>query len=219
MELRRKEALFAGILFLLQLIPYYIGHDYILGSILYNSDYLSQVYEHKNLISIAVLLELTSAFSFIGFSVILFQYLKKVNLIIAIINIGLRFVEFGIIILSEIKLMVLVATSEQFNSTENNLVIQLIADSILAEWEWTTLIYMIIFCLNALLFYYLLYRSHLIPRFISIWGFIGALIALFAPLLLMFGWSAGGMMLYILIGFNELFLAVWLIIKGFNSVV
>ncbi len=219
MKPTKKTAQFAGILFLIQLIPYYIGHDSILGSILYAPNYLAEIYASKDQVNIAVLLELTSAFAFVGFSIILYQILKKYNQNIALAYIGLRFVEFGIIILSEIKLMVLAAIGKQFIEAEtgDSFFIQVVGDSLLAEWEWTALLYMIVFCVNALLFYYLLWNSKLVPQFISIWGFVGALIAILAPILIMFEQNTGGMIIYAPIGLNELFLAIWLIVKGFNS--
>lgn len=215
----RKNARIAGLLFLIQLIPYYFGHDYILGSILYAPDFLSEIITHKNQVNIAMLLELLSGFAFVGFSVILFQILKKYNPYTALAYVGLRFVEFGIVVFSQIKLMSLVAVSEQLAEAEGNqsLFFQTMGTVLRAEWQWAALVYMIVFCLNALLFYGLLHKSRLVPRFIAVWGFLGALVALMAPLLIMFDQPTGGMLIYAPIGFNELFLAIWLIIIGFNA--
>ncbi len=78
---------------------------------------------------------------------------------------------------------------------------------------------MIAFSIGALILNYLLYQSKLIPRFISVWGLIGAVLLLAAGLLGMFGLSPASMISIILtipIGLNEMVLAVWLIGKGFN---
>jgi hypothetical protein len=78
---------------------------------------------------------------------------------------------------------------------------------------------MIFFVLGALVFYTLLYRSELVPRFISIWGF-GALASLVAGNLaappLVGTEFQPVMILFLPIILNELFLAVWLLAKGFN---
>jgi hypothetical protein len=67
------------------------------------------------------------------------------------------------------------------------------------------------------MFYYMLYQSRLIPRFISVWGLIGALAVLATAMLDTFGISPGSLeFLGVLMLLNELFLGVWLIVKGFN---
>jgi hypothetical protein len=70
------------------------------------------------------------------------------------------------------------------------------------------------FAVGALLFYVLLYRSRLVPRWLSGWGLIGAALYLVAPIQTMFGSS-----LELLMGplaVQEMVLAVWLIAKGFS---
>ena len=75
----------------------------------------------------------------------------------------------------------------------------------------------IFFGLSALLFYYLLYQLKLVPRFISVWGLIGAVLILTWNLLLIFGVSVSiGMILALPMILNEIFLGIWLIAKGFN---
>ena len=75
----------------------------------------------------------------------------------------------------------------------------------------------IFFSLGALLFYYLLYQSKLVPRWLSVWGFVGAALVLTWNLLETFGISiSAGMILALPIISNEIFLGIWLIAKGFN---
>jgi hypothetical protein len=65
-----------------------------------------------------------------------------------------------------------------------------------------------------LLFYYLLYQSKLIPRFVSVWGFIG--VALMLALNFLEIDMSVGMVLALPIILNEIFLGIWLIVKGLN---
>lgn len=215
----KKLARIAGILFLFQLIPYYIGHEIILGSILYQEDLLNAVTQNRSQMALAIVLEIFSAFSFIAFSVILYQMLKDTSLYIARLYLGIRFVEFTIIMFSQMKLTTLLSVSKAFG-TEGEVFLstqEIIVQTGLYEWEWINLIYMLVFCINALFFYYLLFQSRLVPRFISVWGFLGAFLALCIPVLLLFGQPTPGFIIYAPIGFNELFLAIWLIIKGFDQ--
>ena len=73
-----------------------------------------------------------------------------------------------------------------------------------------------IFAVAALFFYYLLYQSKLIPRWLSVWGFIAAILLILVNLLELTGLISGSMILYLPIISNEVVLAIWLIFKGFN---
>jgi hypothetical protein len=70
----------------------------------------------------------------------------------------------------------------------------------------------IVFSLGALMFYYLFYRSRLVPRWLSVWGLVGAALYLAAPLVDMFGHGFEVLMAPLAVA--EIVLAVWLIVKG-----
>jgi len=73
------------------------------------------------------------------------------------------------------------------------------------------------FILGALFFYMLFYRTRVIPIFISVWGIVATILLLAATFLKLFGIDSQVLqMLFLPIALNELFLAVWLMVKGFN---
>jgi len=76
-----------------------------------------------------------------------------------------------------------------------------------------------IFAIAALIFYYLLYQSKLIPRWISVWGVIAAILLILVNLLEVTGIVSELMILKLPIVLNELVLAIWLMVKGFNVTV
>jgi hypothetical protein len=79
----------------------------------------------------------------------------------------------------------------------------------------------IVFCLGALMFYTLLYRSRLVPRWLSGWGLAAILPYLAAGLLVLFGildpLSLAAVTLNLPLAIQEMVLAGWLIVKGFQS--
>ena len=79
----------------------------------------------------------------------------------------------------------------------------------------------IVFCLGALIFNYLLYQTKLVPRWLSGWGLIAIVPYLAAGLLAMFGIIDASLPIYAILdlplALQEMVLAVWLIVKGFNS--
>jgi uncharacterized membrane protein len=78
-----------------------------------------------------------------------------------------------------------------------------------------------VFCLGALMFYHVLYRSGLVPRWLSGWGLLGILLYLAAALLVLFGQinpDSTQVVLELPLAVQEMVLAVWPIVKGFNCV-
>ena len=75
--------------------------------------------------------------------------------------------------------------------------------------------------INTMMYSYIFYKSKLVPRFISILGMTGATLIFTCALLVMFGVfpqiSVWGAILALPVAANEMILAVWLIVKGFNE--
>ena len=98
---------------------------------------------------------------------------------------------------------------------------QTLGTLVLAGNEALSTILIIVFSLNALMLYTVFYQSKLIPRWISIWGFIAILLHLTTAFLLMFNvvestTSPVLMVFNLLILVQEMVMAGWLIVKGFN---
>jgi hypothetical protein len=78
----------------------------------------------------------------------------------------------------------------------------------------------VVFCLGALMFYYVLYRSKLVPRWLSGWGLIAAVPYLAGGVMGMAGivnpWATIVTVIDMPLAVQEMVLAVWLIVKGFN---
>jgi Domain of unknown function (DUF4386) len=72
----------------------------------------------------------------------------------------------------------------------------------------------IVFSLGALMLYYVLYRARLIPRWISAWGIVAAVLYLAGGLIDMFGTARDILSTPMLP--QEMVMAVWLIAKGFS---
>jgi hypothetical protein len=99
--------------------------------------------------------------------------------------------------------------------------LQNIGNSIQSVIHWVDhagLIYLVVFGIGALILYSALYKSKLIPRWLSIWGLIGAVAILIASVMATFDiFLVLAMLLVIPIALQEQIMAIWLIVKGFNS--
>jgi hypothetical protein len=86
---------------------------------------------------------------------------------------------------------------------------------LLAAKHWTGVVEQFPFGLGALILYIFLYQSELIPQWLSVWGLVGALLIIAMGFLRMFGYPVVYLAIPLIL--NELVLAVWLIVIGFNS--
>jgi hypothetical protein len=75
--------------------------------------------------------------------------------------------------------------------------------------------------ISGILLYIIMIQSQLIPTWVSIWGLFGSFIAIIASTLVMTKFidvlTPTYMLLNLPIAFQEIFLAGWLIFKGFNN--
>jgi transposase len=76
---------------------------------------------------------------------------------------------------------------------------------------------MILFLIGAGCLYISFYRTRLIPRWLSVWGFIGVVLYMVSALLKFFNMDSGiGFYLEMVLAPQEMVMAAWLIVKGFN---
>jgi hypothetical protein len=224
----RKIAIIVGVLFLTAMVTSLLGGG-LLDSILSASDYLIAVSENETQLIIGVLLELINAIAVVGIGVLMFPILKQHNETIALGYLGFRIIESvfcSVIVISPLSLMALsqeylkAGASDAPPTGPMGYFQTLGAISIAERASVVGLLIPVFFSLGALLFYYLLYQSKLIPRFISVWGLIGVALILTLNLLstsnLLEVDISTGLIFALPIMTNEIFLAIWLIVKGFN---
>ena len=147
---------------------------------------------------LGMFLEAISGAAVIGISIIMFPLFKPYNK-----NLSLWYIFFRII---EGSLMFITG----FLFLSHNTQLLAIRDGI-----WVGHAY--VFIAAALVFYYLLYISKLIPRWLSVWGIIASILLLIANLLEVANIIPSLMILYLPIIINEVVLALLLIVKGFNQ--
>ena len=221
MNANRKTAIIVGVLFIIALVFDIIGRG-IYEPILNAPDFLINAFPNRIHLIIGILLEFICAPAIVLIPIVLFPILKKYNESIALGYVGFRLLEGILFIFMVINSLSQISLSQEYLNSGTGEVsyFQTIGNSILAENDWATLIYIIVFTLGALMFYYSLYKSKIIPRFISVWGFIAAVFLLTGALLGMLNLIPLPKAMIFFgspIALNEIILAVWLITKGFNS--
>ena len=190
--------------------------------ILSSPDYLDNAYPNRIIVIIGILLEFTKVPAIALIPVFLFPILRRHDEVLALGYVGFRLLEVMLYIVSLIGKLSLVNVSQGYLSTGgmDASCFQNIGSSIQSGSDWTFTMAIVAYTLGALMFYSVLYRLRLIPRFISAWGFIAAAVMLIGTLLAMFDLitadSVLGIIVMLPIPVNETVLAIWLIAKGFS---
>jgi hypothetical protein len=219
MNSNRRTAVIVGALFLLSNVTFLLGAAVFIEPTLGAPDYLTLASANRTLVVSGSLLELVNAIAYIGIAVLVFPILRHRFESMALWYVAFRTIEFVMQTLSDISALSLVKLSEEFvrAGAPASSSFQAVGTLLLTGRYWAFQMVSFALVLGALMFYYMLYQSRLIPRFISVWGLIGAFAVLSTSLLGTFGVSSGSLeSLGVLMLLNELFLGVWLIVKGFN---
>lgn len=213
-----KAVRIVGILFLVQMITAVISHSVILQPILYGQNLLVDVSANSTKVIWGMLLNLACGASVFAIAVILFPILKKHSEPMALWYVGLRLNEWVMTAIGGIFLLTIVSISSEFvqaGMPEGSYL--LLGKYLLKLRGFTQILLLLGFCLSASMFYSLLIKSRLIPLFISVWGLIGVVLLFTEILANIFGHSLGGIIIMLPMGLNEIFLGIWLIVKGFNQ--
>ena len=212
----KKTAIIVGVLFIVGTVSGVLS-VLVLGSLLEGPDYLAQVAAGETQVIIGTLLILVMGLALAMVPVMLFPIFKKHNEALALGSVVFRgALEAAIYIAQAITLLLILAIGQETvkaGATDASY-LQPFGTFLLQADHWLANMVSIVFSLGALMIYYIFYQSKLIPRWLSGWGLIGAVLYLAVPLASMFGFELGILMLPLAL--QEMVLAVWLIVKGFN---
>jgi Domain of unknown function (DUF4386) len=218
MDSHRKTAIIVGVLFITATVAYSLGVIF-LDPILGGSDYLTKASENENQVIIGALLVLIDAVAVAGIGIVIYPILKKHNETLALGYAGARIVESVLFTVNVIFILTLLTLSHEFVKAGvlDASYYQTLGTLLLSAGDWAFLFgFGLAFTLSALILNFLLYQSKLIPRWLSGWGFIGAVL-IWAYYLLQFFSNNQVEILFYPIAVQEMVFAVWLIVKGFNS--
>jgi hypothetical protein len=213
----RKNAIVTGVLYIIGTVAGILSIVFI-NPLLNSPDQLTAVSTDDSQLILGALLILVMALALAMVPVVMFPVLRRHNEVLALGYVVFRgaletFFYFAMVI-SSLFLLIL----SQVAVTDSS-ALQTVATELL-ESEMLGSLLTIVFILGALMFYTVLYQSKLVPRWLSGWGLIAALPYLAAGFLVLFGtiepMSTTDSLLQMPLGIQEMVLALWLIVKGFN---
>ncbi len=206
-----------GVFFLLGYLSYGVGFG-LVNSILNSPVGLSNIYANKTqVIFEAAILMAVFAVLNIGLAIIMVPILRPYNKTITYGYLSAAISATVMLIVGAIFILLLVPLSDEFVKAGSGDTSYFQTLSVLCKKGnfFSYQIAMAIWGLGGLMFCYLLYQSKLVPRPISVWGLIGYIIFILGTILALFGYNVD-VLLDIPGGLFEIFLSLWLIVKGFN---
>jgi len=219
----RKTAIVVGVLYIIGTVAGILSLVFT-GPILESPDYLLQVSMNPNQIVIGALFVLTMGLALAMVPVIMYPILKNHNRALAVGYVVFRgALEAIMYLVFVIGWLLLPLISQEFikaSATEASF-FQSLGDLVLGAHDQISHVLAIVFILGALMFYYMLYQSKLVPRWLSGWGLLAAIPYFVSGVIGLFTFpdsiSTILMVLVLPMAVQEMVLAVWLIVRGFNS--
>lgn len=223
MSTNRTTAVVVGVLYIIGTLTGVLS-AVLTKPLLDAPDYLVEISSNGNQVLTGALLVLIMGLALALVPIVIFPILKKHNEVLALGYVvfrgGIETVTYIALVIPFLLLVSLGQATVQTGSTDASY-FQAVGALLLKTQESAATITEIVFPLGALMFYYVLYQSKLIPQWISGWGLVAAIPYLVAGLLHLFGlvdqMSTIQSVLVLPMALQEMVMAVWLIVKGFNQ--
>ena len=205
----RARATIVGVLYIIGTASGVAGLA-IMPSFAAGADILAQINAHHAATVAGALLVLTMGFALSAIPAVFYPIGRRVSEVLSMGYVIFRgALEGTVYIISAFIWLVLVALSAEPSAAAPAATALQTAERLV----WEQLI-ALPFVIGALMFYWMLYRARLVPRWISIWGLLGAVFYFAAPVARMAGLSLDFLMYPLAL--QEMVLAVYLIAKGFS---
>jgi hypothetical protein len=214
-SLRKSRVL--GIAFLIQSVVPIVANMAFLGPLIKTDDIhqtMVNVAGNALQLQIGVFGELITAMGIIFLGVVLYQTLRKENEIMALTGMSLYILEAVLVVVSRANDLYLLDLSRSYLSSAQPENLAPLAAMMLTSRAFNYSAGMLAFSVGGPLFYFLLYRSNLVPRWMSMWGLITAICpCLVATVASLFGYHFPFWFYLPYIPF-EFFIGFWILIKG-----
>jgi len=222
MNSNRRFAVAAGVLWITATVADVISRAVLVQPILGAPDYLTRISANEGQVLLGALFLLIGAVAASGIAIALYPVLRQHDEGLAIGSVGFRLIEGAFYLGIVVCLLVLVTVSRESANAgaPASSAYEAPAALVMAARDSLSQVSVLIFGLGALMYYWVFYRSRLVPRWLSAWGLVAIITDMLSILLVMFGlvesFSPPQLVLALPILVQEMVMAVWLITKGFN---
>jgi hypothetical protein len=173
-----------------------------------------KVANHPLLFRANILLDMLTALGVTFLGIMLFLTLRKENEKIALTAMAFYILEGALLAVSRTETLSLLHLSQEYVAAGQPANLLLMGKLAYESMDFAgNTLHMLAFCPGGILFYYLLYRSGVVPRPLSLWGLITTFPMLIGTLTQIFGYTIPFIFYVPYVPF-ELVIAIWILIKG-----
>ena len=204
---------YLGAAFLLQAVASAVAGLILLRPLIVEGDIvdtMTQMSSNALQVRAGVMVEMVTVTALVILSVLLYVILKKQNSTMALVALGLRIVEVGLLAVSRVATFSLLRTSQASVLEGHPAFLQTLGSLAYDTQEIAYALNMVFFTLGGTLFYYLLFKSGLVPRALSLFGLIAAPLAFIGTVVELFGYAVPLFVFIPNLPF-ELAIGIWLI--------
>lgn len=217
----RPTAIVLGTLLILGVVTSLVSSG-LVDPIVEGSDGSAAIAAHEGRVLTGAFLHLLTALGTVAIAITMYSLLVRRSPSLAAGAVGFRSIEAVFSAISALGLLVLITLSREAANSDAASVSTI--EALIASTRHSANFVMSVICysLGAFAYYTVFYRWRLIPRWLSVWGLIGvAIILTTAIVVVLFGGPpfalTGSMrLLAVPIATQEIVLALWLIVKGFD---
>lgn len=215
-----KASRVLGVAFLLQFVTSFSSGVFLKEALIVPgsiSESLIKIANNPALMRAYILVDMLTALGIIFLGAILFLTLRKRNETIALVALGFYILEAALLAVSRLEAFSLLGMSQAYATSGQPASLLTMASVALESMNFVgSTLHMLVFCPGGILFYYLLYKSGVVPRALSLWGLITVLPCLVGTLLVVFGYEAPAF-LYVPYMPFELVIGLWILVMGINE--
>lgn len=222
MKTYRKTAVIVGIFFIIGTVSGILS-GVVTASVTAESTFPLNISASEPQWLIGTLLILLMGFPLSMIPVLLYPLFKKHNEVLVLGAVLFRSVLEMVCYLFMALGQFLLLSVSQVHAATGAGVAQALGSLLISANNWSSLLLGLVFSIGGAMIYVLFYQTRLVPRWLSGWGIIGAVLYFVAHLDGIFGaqqvlsFNSGPGILMAPLALQEMVFAVWMIVKGFNS--
>jgi hypothetical protein len=217
----RRTSIIVGLLFITATVAGFVSAAF-LGPIMTGDVYLEEVSANETSFLIGSLAIVAMGLAGAGIGISLYPVLRRYNEGLALGSAGFRVMEgttFGvgaILLLRSLKISQLFVDAGSPDASY----FQTLGELSVNGQDLAMVVGGLAFCVGAILYYYVFYQARLVPRWLAVFGLIAIVLSAAQTLMTFFAGGASSAseveVLHLPIFVQEMILAVFLIVKGFD---
>jgi hypothetical protein len=212
-----KTSRILGVAFLLQFVTSFSSGVFLKARWFVEDDMgetMLKIATNPMLFRANILLDMFTALGVAFLGAILYLTLRKQNEKVALTALGFYWLEVALLAVSKMDAFSLMGLSQGFVASAQSAELLRMGQITYESMDFVgNTLHMLVFCFGGILFYYLLYKSGIVPVWMSLWGLVAILPMLVGTFTQMFGYTIPFAFYLPYVPF-ELVIGIWLLIKG-----